>query len=107
MKNTSNIHPEMLKRMHLFILWLINKKKVHGYGLIKLLKKEGMQARASRLYPLLSTMLDDGFISQKEEKQGKRIRKIYALTAKGKNQLNHGKMFFSGLIAEFLKEMIK
>ena len=107
MKNISHIPEHFLKRMQLFALWLINREKTHGYGLIKLLRKEGMQASPNRLYPLLNLMMKQGLISQKKEAQGKRVRKIYALTPKGKKFLSHGKTQFSGLISEFLKEMIQ
>lgn len=101
-------NPEILKKLYLFILWLISKKKTHGYGLIKVLQGCGFRSsKASRLYPLLNTMLKEGLISQEEEAHGKRIRKIYALTATGRKKLEAGKKrFFSGLIREFLREMI-
>ena len=103
-----HIHPKILERMYLFILWLIGKKETHGYGLIKKLKEGGIaSARASRLYPLLNSMLNEGLISQSEERVGKRIKKVYMLTSKGRNALKNGKKLFSGLVKEFLGEMIK
>jgi len=45
-------------------------------------------------------------ISQKEKKDGKRVRKIYVITHKGKTMLLQGKKMFTGLIKEFLKDMI-
>ena len=102
-----SIPKHVLQKMHLFILWLISKRKMHGYEMIRLLKKEGMKsATPSRLYPLLNQMLREKLISQKYEKVGKRIRKIYALDSKGKDRLKKGRELFSGLMKEFLKEMI-
>ncbi|HLD60158.1 MAG TPA: helix-turn-helix transcriptional regulator [Candidatus Bilamarchaeaceae archaeon] len=107
LKNFKHVPSEMFKRMSLFVLWLISKRKVHGYELIKWLQSEGIPASASRLYPLLNQMLAEDLISQKEEKDGRRIKKIYRLTSKGKNKLKNGKNLFSGLFGEFLKEMIR
>ncbi len=102
------IPTHLLQKMHLFLLWLINKKQLHGYEMIKLLKKEGMKsASASRLYPLLNSMHEQKLILQKEKKQGARIRKVYALTQKGRKRLQEGKKLFTGLMKEFLKEMIQ
>ena len=97
----------MRKRMYLFILWLISKKQTHGYGLIKELRDGGFAAAsAARLYPLLNMMLKDGLISQREEKQGRRVKKVYMLTAKGFATLKEGKKMFKGIMVKFLKEMI-
>ena len=102
------IPTHILQKMHLFLLWIINRKELHGYEMIKLFKKEGMKsASASRLYPLLNSLHEQGLILQKEKKQGARVRKVYALTKKGKKQLYEGKKLFSGLMKEFLKEMIQ
>ncbi|MBS3068395.1 PadR family transcriptional regulator [Candidatus Micrarchaeota archaeon] len=107
MRNLNIVPSHILKKMYLFILWLISKRELHGYGMIKLLNKEGMKhATASRLYPLLNIMYKENLIFQKEKKQGKRVRKIYALTAKGKKKLSDGKKMFPPLMREFLKEMI-
>ena len=107
MKNINSIPSHFLQKMYLFILWIISKKELHGYEMIKMLRKEDMKsANASRLYPLLNKMHSEGLIFQKEKKQGKRIRKIYALTVKGRKKLSEGKKLFPPLICEFLKEMI-
>ncbi|MDO8553427.1 MAG: PadR family transcriptional regulator [Candidatus Micrarchaeota archaeon] len=100
-------HPKMLQKATLFMLWLINKKEMHGYEIIKTLKKEGgPHPGANRIYPLLNLMLEQKLILQKEKKNGQRIRKIYVLTNNGKEMLKNGKKVFTGLIKEFLKDMI-
>ncbi len=107
MKNINTIPSHFLQKMYLFILWLISKKELHGYEMIKMLRKEGMKtANASRLYPLLNKMHNEGLIFQKEKRQGKRVRKIYALTAEGRKKLQEGKKMFPRIIRQFLKEMI-
>lgn len=108
MNTVRPIHPEMTHKAYLFLLWLISKRKLHGYQIIKLLEKEGIRSMgASRLYPLLNNMLHNGWISQIETKTGKRTRKIYVITNEGKKVLNEGKKLFRGLLGQFVREMLQ
>ncbi len=107
MKMSHCVPTHIVQKMNLFMLWLIDKKELHGYELMKLLQKEGMRGVSpSRCYPILNSLHQERLITQKEKKQGKRIRKVYALTAKGKKRLGEGKKMFRGVVREFLKEMI-
>jgi len=102
-------HPRMLQKLHLFMLWFIGRKEIHGYEITNTLRKNGLDFFGpSRIYPLLSDMLKAGLISQKEKKQGKRVRKVYVLTKKGKTALSNGKSLFKmkSVVREFLKEML-
>lgn len=100
------VHPDMMHKAYLFLLWLISKKGMHGYEIIKLLEKENIRAMGpNRLYPMLNHMLSEGMISQKEKKTGKRVRKIYIATANGKRMLKEGKQMFKGLLGQFVREM--
>ncbi|MBU0590777.1 PadR family transcriptional regulator [Candidatus Micrarchaeota archaeon] len=68
-----------------FVLWLISTDDMHGYEIIKKLRVDsGMpNIGASRIYPLLSKLTNDGMITQKKKMDGKRIKKVYAITKKG------------------------
>ena len=101
------MHPEIKGGNCIFLLWLIGKHEAHGYQIIKLLKDEGMRVGANRLYPVLKNMLQDGMISQKEKRDGKRVRKIYVITPKGRRALREGKKLFRGIAGKFAKEMLK
>ena len=105
-KKAKYAHPGINGGNCIFLLWLIRKHEVHGYQIIKLLKDEGIRAGANRLYPVLNAMLKDGVISQKERRDGKRVRKVYIITLKGKKVLNCGKKLFRGIIGEFIREML-
>ena len=106
-KKAKYAHPEIKGGNCIFLLWLIRKHEVHGYQIIKILRDEGMQIGASRLYPVLNAMLKDGVISQKEKRDGKRVRKVYVITLKGKKVLNGGKKLFRGIAGEFIREMLE
>ena len=115
-KGKKNLEKQIMRHMlSTFLLWLINKEATHGYSLIK--KMEGEQdagdramklVSASQLYPLLAQMMDDGLIAQKKVYQGKRIRKIYHITAKGTAALivAKQKMCRNRLRRQFLREMV-
>jgi len=90
----------------IFLLWLIGKHEAHGYQIIKILKDEGIRVGANRLYPVLNAMLKDGVISQRERRDGKRVRKVYVITLKGRKVLEGGKKLFRGIVGEFTKEML-
>ena len=99
-------HPGFSGGNCLFLLWLIKKHEVHGYQIIKILNDEGIKIGANRLYPVLNAMLKDGVISQKEKRDGLRVRKVYVITLKGRKVLNRGKRLFRGIIGEFIREML-
>ena len=99
-------HPGFSGGNCIFLLWLIKRHEVHGYQIIKILNEEGIRIGASRLYPVLNGMLKDGVISQKEKRDGLRVRKAYVITLKGRKVLNEGKRLFRGIAGEFTQEML-
>lgn len=108
MNRMKYVHPMIMKKAYLFLLWLMRKKEMHGYEIMKMLENDGVHAMGpSRLYPLLNGMLEQGLISQKEKKQGRRIKKVYILTKKGERELLDGKALFTGLVGEFVREMLR
>ena len=100
------IHPSMKKTHCLFLLWLISRHEAHGYQIIKTLRQEGMKIGANSLYPELKSMLLGGLISQRQKRAGKRVRKVYVITAKGRRALADGRKFFKGIVGEFIQEML-
>jgi DNA-binding PadR family transcriptional regulator len=107
MREMAGAHPEMMRKACLFVLWLIKRKEMHGYEIIKLLRREGHPPLGpNRLYPMLNEMMDEGLIRQKELRDGKRVRKAYVITAAGRKLLLLEKKAFGGLVGEFLKEML-
>ncbi|MFH1785031.1 MAG: PadR family transcriptional regulator [Candidatus Micrarchaeota archaeon] len=105
-----NVHKQMLKHMlSTFLLWLISKKPMHGYELIKTVEKDGgfKIVTASKVYPILKSLTRKGLIDHEKQAQGRRIKKIYHITDKGKMALKRIRMclFESELKRQFLKEM--
>ncbi len=105
------VQPDMAKHMHLFMLWLLSKKGMHGYEILKMLRadralQQSHKVSASSLYPTLKDMLSDGLILQHKINSGKRVRKVYLPSAKGKRMLKEGKKMFTGLVGQFAQEMV-
>jgi PadR family transcriptional regulator, regulatory protein PadR len=101
----------MLRHMFsVFLLWYISKHKAYGYELIKRFDTEkGFRlTTASQLYPMLKGLLRQGLLTQEREMQGRRVRKLYRVTAEGKRALAEAKrcMRQNPLKLEFLREMI-
>lgn len=75
----------------LIILSLLEKKDIYGYEFVTLLEKvsEGrLVVTESTLYPTLYKLLEQGHISDREERAGKRrIRVYYHLEESGHNRL--------------------
>ena len=90
-----------MMKLGVVVLWMISRKDMHGYEIVKVLNEDLMvrTATTSRIYPLLSEMENNGLISQKEIKDGKRKKKVYNITKKGKVMLM--------LTKKYVKEMMK
>jgi len=93
-----------------FMLWLISKKPTYGYDIIRTFRSEHEFSKVGpgHIYPYLAKMAKDGLVNVKEVSQGKRIKKLYAITPIGRKMLNDiKKRFFHGTLrAQFLGEMI-
>jgi DNA-binding PadR family transcriptional regulator len=101
----------------IIILWLINKKRQHGYEIMTQIHESApisnKMPSASMIYPVLHGMENKGLIKGTWEHHGKRKVKYYEITPEGKASLdrirkiatrsqNHGK---NNLYREFMKDM--
>jgi len=93
-----------------FLLWLTSKGEMHGYEIIKILRSDKAipSMAISKVYPLLSELSRKGLISQKKVMQGKRMKKLYSLTARGRDTLRRARanMRRSALAVQFAREMM-
>jgi DNA-binding PadR family transcriptional regulator len=83
-----------LTEMEFFILLSISSGPQHGYPMLKIvssLSAGRISLGTGTLYGALKRMLENGWILRREEKESKsesgRIRKLYALTPRGKDLL--------------------
>lgn len=90
------INKQLIKgSMKTVVLHLLSRRAMHGYEVSSELKKLGegsFSVTEGTLYPLLHALEADKFVvSQMEEGQGKRKRKVYSLTDKGRTVLKEKK----------------
>lgn len=115
MNHSEHIHKAatamMKKSSMVFLLWLLSKKEMHGYEIIKMLPHENAVQRKvtpAFLYPVLNSMQKQGLVSCRKVKDGKRIKKLYKTTRKGLQQIKivKEKFFKSGLMRQYMEDMM-
>jgi len=83
------------------ILHIINKQPTWGYKIKKQIEAtSGLKIRHGALYPLLRKLEEKGLITSQKQKQGKRTRKIYTTTEKGKTYIQT----YYNIIAEQMQD---
>jgi len=74
--------------LDLVVLSLLNAKRMHGYKIITTIRRTfGVYFGPSTIYPLLNVLEKKGCVKSVWDLNVGRPRKIYELTAKGKNLL--------------------
>ncbi|MGB6519134.1 MAG: helix-turn-helix transcriptional regulator [Candidatus Cybelea sp.] len=72
------------------LLHLIERQSDHGYGLmqrIDALCGDLVAVNTNKIYPLLRRLEERGFVTASWEASAKRSRRVYAITAEGKERL--------------------
>lgn len=120
-KSLSNYEKKLIKGLmkgfsNIMILWLINKKRMHGYEIMTALNNsnpyENKMPSTSKIYPVLHDLEKNGLIKGSWEHQGKRKVKYYVITDEGKNFIlsfkklsDHAKEDHANLWVEFQEYM--
>lgn len=74
--------------LKLLVLNILSHSSIHGYGLFKELERVyNWKPSCGTLYPVLSTLENDGFIISSETVECGRFKKIYSITDDGRNAL--------------------
>jgi PadR family transcriptional regulator, regulatory protein PadR len=89
-------------RVH--ILHHAAQESIFGQGIAEELRRHGYQLSAGTLYPLLHDLERKGYLRSKEHRQGKRMRRFYRATPKGKAELAVAKHRVRELFGELFEE---
>lgn len=90
------------------ILWLVSKKPLSGYSIIKEIKGlSGQKFHPGVIYPLLYELEKDGFIVGEWTQKGGRRIKSYSITDNGRRLLGRLRQCFEMPVKEVLKEFIR
>ena len=91
----------------LYILVLLHESPRHGYELMEELgKRTGKKPSAGQIYPLLKKLQKKNYLRLGVKKSGKKTRKVYSLTLKGKKSLVHLLAKFSGILNTIIEEKL-
>jgi PadR family transcriptional regulator PadR len=75
--------------LDLVVLQLLHTSPMHGYQLITSIRKSfGVYFGPSTIYPLLTTLEDNGYVQSRWDMTHERPRKVYALTKDGQSTLD-------------------
>ncbi|MEM1543963.1 MAG: PadR family transcriptional regulator [Candidatus Bathyarchaeia archaeon] len=90
------------------ILWIISQKPIHGYGIIKEMKRLiGIELKPGTLYPFLHNLEKMGFVAGKWIREDGRSIKCYYLTSKGEALLNKIRDSFKRSFKEIIMDFIE
>ena len=78
-----------LVRLH--VLHHAAAKPIYGSWMIEELREHGYEISPGTLYPMLHKLADKGLLRMRQEGPGKRARRLYSITAKGRSALADAK----------------
>lgn len=91
MNNTKEVQIKLMKGLlDLIVLQFLSNQPMHGYQIItKIRKTFGVYFGPSTIYPLLNALERSGYVKSEWDMGNERPRKVYKLTAEGRNLLNY------------------
>ncbi|MEM2104770.1 MAG: PadR family transcriptional regulator [Candidatus Bathyarchaeia archaeon] len=89
--NTKQIQEKMVKSLlDIIVLQLLNSQPMHGYQIISSIRKIfGVYLGPSTIYPFLCNLEKNKYIKSSWDMSGDRPKKVYTLTAEGRDLLNY------------------
>lgn len=91
-----------LIRLH--VLHHAAQEPVFGLGIIEELARHGYKLSAGTMYPVLHGLERKGYLKASEVRDGKRYRRVYRATAKGKRELEEAKDKVRELFGELFED---
>jgi DNA-binding PadR family transcriptional regulator len=91
-----------LIRLH--ILHHAVEEPIFGLGIIEELGRHGYKLSAGTLYPILHGLERKGYLKSKQERDGKRSRRTYRATPKGRKALDAAKEKVRELFGELFED---
>lgn len=91
-----------LIRLH--ILHHAAHEPIFGLAIIEELGRHGYKLSAGTMYPILHGLEEKGYLRSSVERSGKRYRRVYRATAKGRKALEAAKEKVRELFGELFEE---
>ncbi len=73
--------------VRLHVLHHAAEQEIYGQWMIDELASHGYRLSAGTLYPMLHKLVRDGYLTERDERDGRILRKYYAITGKGREGL--------------------
>jgi Predicted transcriptional regulators len=89
--------------LEMCVLSLSNREECYGY---KLSKNIGLEVTESTLYPVLRRLEAYGFLVSHRKTHNSKLRKMYSITPKGTEQLEHLKKEWRDFM-EFVSDLLE
>ena len=90
-----------LIRLHL--LHHAAEEPIFGLGMVEELARHGYRISPGTLYPLLHSLEKKGYLRSRETRNGRSRRKVYRITARGRNALAAAKQRLRELFRELIE----
>ncbi|HEV2448773.1 MAG TPA: helix-turn-helix transcriptional regulator [Candidatus Sulfopaludibacter sp.] len=90
--------------MRLHVLHHAAEEPIFGLGMAEELSRHGYRISPGTLYPLLHGLEQKGYLSSTARRNGKSMRKVYRITAKGRKALAAAKAKVRELFRELIEE---
>jgi PadR family transcriptional regulator PadR len=90
--------------IRLHILHHAEKELIFGAGIGEELARHGYKISPGTLYPILHGLEKRGYLRSREEKLGKRIRRLYGITPAGRRALKTAKLRVRELFGELIED---
>ncbi|HSZ56580.1 MAG TPA: PadR family transcriptional regulator [Tepidisphaeraceae bacterium] len=90
-----------LVRLH--VLYHASAGVIFGLGMIRELRRHGYRVGPGTLYPILHRMERKGYLRSKEELVRGKVRRVYAITARGRREVRQA----TDKVRELYEEMVE
>jgi len=90
-----------LIRLH--ILHHAAEEPIFGLGIIEELRRHGYEISAGTLYPMLHGLEKKGYLTSRQERTGRRDRRLYEITEEGRVALIDAKSKVRELFGELIE----
>jgi DNA-binding PadR family transcriptional regulator len=101
-----SIETEMKRGFLQLLVLVLLEKDAYGYAMVRAFRDLGYEVEENTLYPLLRRLEKRGLIAGKWELSEERPRKVYTVTASGR-EMREGLLEIWGKQDEIIKKMVK
>jgi len=90
--------------IRLLILHHAAEEPIFGLGIIEELARHGYKLSAGTLYPILHRLEKRGYLSGSDQRDGRKYRRVYQATGKGRTALKQAKQRVRELFGELFEK---